>query len=125
PPLSINSHGFIADDSQEAAEISFPAVKDQMDRIGRERGWPPMSREQYETSRGPHGASFTGSPAEVAEKILSQHEIFEHDRFLIQFTVGSIPHPAVMRSIELFGTKVAPVVREEIRRRGVMTGSGF
>ena len=117
PPLSINSHGFIASDSQEAAEISFPSLKVMMDRIGRERGWPPMSRDQYEASRGVHGASFTGSPAEVTEKILWQHEIFEHQRFLIQFTVGSIPHDKVMRSIELFGTDVAPVVRREIERR--------
>ncbi len=117
PPLSINSHGFIAADSQEAADVSFPSVKVMMDRIGRERGWPPMTREQYEASRGLHGASFTGSPAEVTEKILFQHEIFDHDRFLIQFTVGSIPHDRVMRSIELFGTEVAPVVRREVERR--------
>jgi probable LLM family oxidoreductase len=119
PPLSINSHGFIADDSQEAADLSFPSVKVMMDRIGRERGWPPMTREQYEASRGLHGASFTGSPAEITEKILFQHEIFEHDRFLIQFTVGSIPHDRVMRSIELFGKEVAPVVRREVERRSV------
>ena len=117
PPLSINSHGFIAADSQEAADLSFPSVKTMMDRIGRERGWPPMTREQYEASRGLHGASFTGSPAEVVEKILFQHEIFDHDRFLIQFTVGSIPHDEVMRSIELFGTEVAPVVRRDVERR--------
>ncbi|MEA2651720.1 MAG: hypothetical protein QOI85_1441 [Chloroflexota bacterium] len=117
PPLSINSHGFIADDSQEAADLSFPSVKVMMDRIGRVRGWPPMTREQYEASRGLHGASFTGSPAEITEKILFQHEIFEHDRFLIQFTVGSIPHDRVMRSIELFGKEVAPMVRREVKRR--------
>ena len=117
PPLSINSHGFIAADSQEAADLSFPSVKTMMDRIGRERGWLPMTREQYEASRGLHGASFTGSPAEVVEKILFQHEIFDHDRFLIQFTVGSIPHDEVMRSIELFGTEVAPVVRRDVERR--------
>ena len=123
PPMSINSHGFIADDSQEAADVSFPSVKTMMDRIGRERGWPPMTREQYEASRGLHGSSFTGSPAEVTEKILYQHEIFEHERFLIQFTVGSIPHDKVMRSIELFGTEVAPVVRRETAAR-VSAGSG-
>ena len=123
PPMSINSHGFIADDSQEAADVSFPSVKTMMDRIGRERGWPPMTREQYEASRGLHGSIFTGSPAEVTEKILYQHEIFEHERFLIQFTVGSIPHDKVMRSIELFGTEVAPVVRRETAAR-VSAGSG-
>jgi probable LLM family oxidoreductase len=117
PPMSINSHGFIADDSQQAAEISFPGFKATMDRIGRERGWPPMSREQFEASRTLHGANFVGSPAEVVEKILFQHEIFHHDRFMVQFTVGTIPHNRVMRSIELFGTEVAPVVRREVAKR--------
>jgi probable LLM family oxidoreductase len=116
PPMSINSHGFIADDSQEAAEISFPGFKATMDRIGRERGWPPMSREQFEESRTLRGANFVGSPAAVIEKILFQHEIFHHDRFLVQFTVGTIPHDKVMRSIELFGTKVAPAVRRAVSR---------
>ena len=117
PPLSINSHGFIADDSAKAAEIAFGPTKLQMDRIGRERGWPPMTREQFEASRGLHGASFVGSPAEVTEKILFQQEIFGHDRFLIQLTVGSIPHEKVLRAIELFGTEVAPAVRAEVARR--------
>ncbi|MBA2569619.1 MAG: LLM class flavin-dependent oxidoreductase [Chloroflexi bacterium] len=117
PPLSINSHGLIADDSQVAADTVFPALKLTMDRIGKERGWPPMSREQFDTSRTLHGSNFVGSPPEIVEKILFQHEIFHHDRFLVQFTVGSLPHTTVMRSIELFGTQVAPMVREEVARR--------
>jgi probable LLM family oxidoreductase len=114
PALSINSHGLIADDSQVAAETVFPAMKATMDRIGRERGWPPMTREQFEAARSLHGANFVGSPAEMVEKILWQHEIFSHDRFLIQFTVGPLPHAAVMRAIELYGTKVAPEVRQAL-----------
>lgn len=114
PPMSINSHGFIADSSEEAAEIAYPPMKMMMDRIGRERGWPPMTREQFDESRTVHGSSFVGSPADVIEKILFQHEIFNHDRFLIQFTIGSIPHEKVMRSIELFGTEVAPAVRQAL-----------
>ena len=121
PPMSINSHGFIADDSQQASEISFPGFKATMDRIGRERGWPPMSRAQFEESRTLRGANFVGSPGEVVEKILFQYEIFGHDRFLVQFTVGTIPHDKVMRSIELFGTAVAPIVRREVEKR---TASG-
>ena len=117
PPFSINSHGFIADSSDEAAEIAFGPSKLMMDRIGRERGWPPMTREQFEASRGIDGASFVGSPDEVIAKILHQHEIFRHDRFLIQFTIGSIPHELVLRSIELFGTVVAPAVREAVASR--------
>jgi len=88
-----------------------------MDRIGRERGWPPMTRVQFEASRDLRGANFVGSPQQVIEKILFQHEIFGHDRFLVQFSVGTLPHRDVMRSIELFGTEVAPVVRREVRRR--------
>jgi probable LLM family oxidoreductase len=117
PALSINSHGFIAEDSREAADEAFPAFKATMDRIGRERGWPPMSRDQFEAARTLRGANFVGSPEEVIEKILFQHEIFRHQRFLIQFSVGTLPHPSIMRAIELFGTEVAPAVRAEVARR--------
>jgi probable LLM family oxidoreductase len=117
PALSINSHGFIADTSQAAADEAFPAFKTVMDKIGRERGWPPMARAQFDASLDLHGSSFVGSPGQVVEKILFQHEIFGHQRFLIQFSVGTLPHASIMRSIELFGTEVAPVVRREIERR--------
>ena len=114
PALSINSHGFVAPTSQAAADTAFPPFARMMDRIGRERGWPPMTRAAFEASRAPDGANFVGSPAEVAEKIVAQHAIFNHDRFLIQFSVGTLPHADVMRSIELFGTEVAPLVRREL-----------
>lgn len=117
PRLSINSHGFIADTSQEAMDLAYPAWKLQMDRIGRERGWAPMTRAQLEASATLRGADFIGSPQQVIEKILYQHEIFGHDRFLLQMTVGSIPHDKVLRSIELFGTVVAPAVRRAIGQR--------
>jgi probable LLM family oxidoreductase len=115
-PLSINSHGFVARTSQEAANEAFPAFKATMDRIGRERGWPPMTRAQFEASLGLHGANLVGSPQQVAEKILFQHELFGHDRFLIQLSVGTLPHRSLMRAIELFATEVAPVVRRELSR---------
>jgi alkanesulfonate monooxygenase SsuD/methylene tetrahydromethanopterin reductase-like flavin-dependent oxidoreductase (luciferase family) len=114
PPLSINSHGFIADTSQEAADIVYPSLKQTMDRIGRERGWAPLERPTFDASRTLRGASFIGSPQEVVEKILFQHEIFHHRRFLVQFSVGPVPHDRVMRSIELFGTEVAPAVRKAL-----------
>jgi alkanesulfonate monooxygenase SsuD/methylene tetrahydromethanopterin reductase-like flavin-dependent oxidoreductase (luciferase family) len=114
PPLSINGHGLVADTSQEAADIAFPAVKKMMDRIGRERGWPPLERPTFDASRTLRGSAYIGSPQEVIEKILFQHEIFQHRRFLVQFSVGSLPHATVMRSIELFGMEVAPVVRKEL-----------
>jgi len=124
PRLSINSHGFLADSSQAAAEIAFPAFKAQMDRIGRERGWPPMTREQFEFSRSLRGADFVGSPQEVVEKILFQHEIFGHDRFLLQLTVGTLPHRQGLRAIELLGTEVAPVVRRELAGKSPAQPSG-
>ena len=114
PALSINSHGFIAENSQEAADIAFPAFKVTMDKIGKERGWSPMTREQFEASRTLRGANVVGSPQEVIDKILYQHEIFGHDRFLLQMSVGSIPQKKLLRSIELFATEVAPAVSKEL-----------
>jgi alkanesulfonate monooxygenase SsuD/methylene tetrahydromethanopterin reductase-like flavin-dependent oxidoreductase (luciferase family) len=93
-----------------------------MDRIGRERGWPPMSRSDFDRARTLRGANFVGSPQEVIEKILFQHEIFGHERTLLQFTVGPMPHASVLRSIELFGTEVAPVVRRETADRSPAAG---
>ena len=117
PALSINSHGFIAETSQQAVDESFPHVAVMMNTIGRERGWRPITREQYEGEATLRGANFVGSPRQVIEKILFQHEIFEHDRFLVQFSVGSLPHAKLMRSIELLGTEVAPAVRKELAIR--------
>ncbi|MEP6892939.1 MAG: Atu2307/SP_0267 family LLM class monooxygenase [Gaiellaceae bacterium] len=112
--LGINSHGFIADTSQQALDDSYPFVKAMMDKIGRERGWPPHTRDQYEAAATLRGANFVGSPQQIVEKILFQHQLFRHDRFLVQFSVGTMPHKKIMRSIELFGTEVAPVVRKEL-----------
>ena len=116
PLLSINSHGYIAETSQRAIDESFPYAANMMNRIGRERGWQPMTREQYEAAATPRGANFVGSPQQVIEKILFQHELFRHDRFLVQFSVGSLPHDKLMRSIELLGSEVAPAVRAELAR---------
>jgi alkanesulfonate monooxygenase SsuD/methylene tetrahydromethanopterin reductase-like flavin-dependent oxidoreductase (luciferase family) len=88
-----------------------------MDQIGRERGWPPMERQDFDASLTLRGANFVGSPDDVIAKILFQHEIFGHDRFLLQFGVGTMSHAKIMRSIELYGTEVAPAVRAEIARR--------
>ena len=82
-----------------------------MTRIGRERGWPPTTRQDFDASRQLRGANFVGGPQEVIDKILFQYEIFKHDRFLMQMSVGPTPHALLMKSIELFGTTVAPVIR--------------
>jgi probable LLM family oxidoreductase len=122
-PLSINSHGFIADTRQEAIDVSFPAVQVVMNKIGRERGWLPMQREQYEASATLRGANFVGSPDDIIEKLLFQHELFGHQRFLLQMSVGTIPHDKLMHAIELLGTKVAPVVKAEIAQRLAKTNA--
>jgi alkanesulfonate monooxygenase SsuD/methylene tetrahydromethanopterin reductase-like flavin-dependent oxidoreductase (luciferase family) len=115
--LSINSHGLIADDLQEAADVAFPPFAAMMNRIGRERGWPPMRRGDFEQSRTLHGANAVGSPEEVAEKLLFHHEVFGHQRELVQMSVGTLAHDRIMHAIELFGTRVAPLVRDEVARR--------
>lgn len=112
-PVSINSHGFIADDAADAADTAFPPFAETMTRIGRERGWPPATRQQFDAERALHGALFVGDPQQVIDKIMVQYELFRHQRFLIQLTVGPMPHARVMRAIELLGTAVAPVVRRE------------
>jgi probable LLM family oxidoreductase len=117
PPLSINSHGYVAESSDRAADEFFPAYSAMMNRIGRERGWSGLTRQDFDALRTRRGALVVGSPGEVTEKILFQHELFGHQRFLAQMSVGSLPHDQVLRSLELFGTKVAPAVRAEVARR--------
>jgi probable LLM family oxidoreductase len=115
--VSINSHGLIEEDSRQAAEDAYGAYSYVMAKIGRERGWPPPSREQFEAERGPLGANLVGTPDEVAAKILYEHDLFGLDRFLIQMSVGTLPREKVLHSIELLGTKVAPIVHREIEPR--------
>ena len=116
-PVSINAHGLIADTSQAAADAAFPPYVETMGRIGRERGWPPPTRDRFEAERRSEGALLVGSPQEVTDKILAAHELFGASRFLIQFSVGPTPHDVVLRSIELFGTEVAPAVRRAVSPR--------
>jgi alkanesulfonate monooxygenase SsuD/methylene tetrahydromethanopterin reductase-like flavin-dependent oxidoreductase (luciferase family) len=113
-PLSINSHAYVAATSERAADEFFPGYAMMMNRIGRERGWAPMERQSFDALRTLRGALVVGSPEEVVEKILYQHQLFGHQRFMAQMSVGTMPHAQVMRSIELLGTEVAPVVRKEL-----------
>src|SRR3954454_11671326 len=112
--VSINSHAYVAESDEQAAEEFFPAYSAMMNRIGAERGWSPMVRPQFDALRSPRGALLVGSPETVARKIVAQHELFGHERFLAQMSVGPMPHAQVMRSLELFGTAVAPAVREAL-----------
>ncbi|MER8573798.1 LLM class flavin-dependent oxidoreductase [Mesorhizobium sp. M1338] len=110
---SINVHGFIAETTEQAADDFYGPQAEVMNRIGRERGWGPTSRAHFDQSRGPDGALFVGSPEQVAEKIVAQHKIFGNDRFLLQMAIGTMPHAKIMKAIELYGTRVAPIVRKE------------
>lgn len=112
-PVGINSHGFIADNSQQAAEDAYPPYAEVMTRIGRERGWPPATRQRFDAERSRRSALLVGNAQEVTEKILYEYELFRNQRFLIQLSVGTMPHRKIMRAIELFGTEVAPIVRRE------------
>lgn len=109
-PVGISSHGFIAEDSQDALDTAYPAHHLTMSKIGKERGWAPGTRAQFDNGAGPHGAYFIGSPQQIVDKILLQHEWFNHDRFGLQLSVGTLPHAKVMKAIELFGTQVKPAI---------------
>lgn len=112
--LAIHSHGYIADDSKKAADEFYGPYAYVMSKLGRERGWSPMNREQYETMRSPQGALLVGSPQQVIDKILYEHELFGNTRFLLHISVGTLPHAKVMRAIELLGAVVAPAVKKAL-----------
>ncbi|WP_353472385.1 LLM class flavin-dependent oxidoreductase [Salipiger sp. H15] len=110
--VSLNVHGFVGEDAKAAADLFFPAQKQVMDQIGRERGWPPQSRAQYDAGMGPEGAMFVGSPAQVVDKILGLREDLGFDRVTIQMAIGVIEHREMLKAIEVLGTKVAPELRK-------------
>ena len=115
--VAINTHAFVGETSSEADSAFAAPYLQMMNRIGRERGWPPSGRAQYEALRSPRGAVAVGAPEQVAEKILFEHELFGNNRYIGQMSVGAVAHADVLRSMELFGTKVAPLVRDEVARR--------
>lgn len=113
-PLAINSHFYAADASQQASDELFPTYQDMMNRIGRERGWAPLGRDQFESMRN-YGPLAVGSPQQIIDKILHFHELFKNTRYLAQLIGGQqFPHKQTLHAIELFGTKVAPVIRKEL-----------
>ncbi|HWK69194.1 MAG TPA: LLM class flavin-dependent oxidoreductase [Rhizobiaceae bacterium] len=114
---SINVHGFVAGTTQEAADDFYGPQAEVMNRIGRERGWGVTTRAHFDQARGPRGALFVGNPEVVAEKIVTHHRIFGNDRFLLQMAIGEMPHDKLMKAIELYGTKVAPLVRKETTKK--------
>lgn len=109
-PLAVHAHGYVADSEEQAAEEYYESYAIAMSRLGRERGWGPMTRIQYDMMRGPAGSLVLGDPEQVATKILAWKEILGISRFMLHVSVGTLPHDKVLRAIELLGTKVAPLV---------------
>jgi alkanesulfonate monooxygenase SsuD/methylene tetrahydromethanopterin reductase-like flavin-dependent oxidoreductase (luciferase family) len=124
PRVAINTHAFVGRTRAQANAAFAAPYLAMMNRIGRERGWPPAGRDQYEALASPRGALAVGSPEEVAEKLLFEYELFGHDRYVAQMSVGAVEHRDVLRSIELFGTEVAPIVRAEVARRQTPAPAG-
>ncbi|MBW8361858.1 MAG: LLM class flavin-dependent oxidoreductase [Kaistella sp.] len=112
--VGINNHIFIGENSQKAADDFFPHYAQMMDRVGKSRGWQPMTREQFEFMRVPEGSLMVGSVNEVVEKILYEHELFGFTRFFAQASMGFVPHELTMKSIKLFGTEVIPQVKRRL-----------
>ncbi len=112
--VSINSQGFVADDTEQVRDIYWPYYESVMNQIGKERGWPNITKDSFAASASPGGSLLLGDPKEVAEKIIAQHKIFAQDRFVIQVDIGTMPHDKVLKAIELLGKKVAPLVRAGI-----------
>jgi probable LLM family oxidoreductase len=114
--VASHSHGFIAEDTQEAADQFFPSTQQVMNLIGRERGWGHYNRSTYDAARSSEGALYVGDPETVAKKIISLRKNVGITRFFLHVPLGTMPHDQVMRAIELLGTEVAPRVREEVSR---------
>lgn len=110
-PLSVHAHGYVADTTEQAVEEFYPSYAAAMTVIGRERGWGPMTREQFDWMSGPEGSLVIGNPETVAEKILQWRDVLGVTRFELHPSVGTIPHDRILRVIELLGTKVAPMVK--------------
>jgi probable LLM family oxidoreductase len=111
-PIAVHSPGHVAPTDEEAREEIWPHYQAMMTRIGRERGWPPVTRAQFDHEVGPHGALCVGSPDTVAAKIINTVRVLGLSRFDLKYSNGALPHDKMLRSIELIGAKVAPRVRE-------------
>lgn len=112
--IGVHSHGYIAEESDQAALEFYPSYQYVMTQLGKERGWPPMSPQQYQGLRSKHGSLLVGDPNEVTDKILHYHELFGLTRFLLHISVGTLPHKQVLHAIELLGSKVKSAVNKAL-----------
>jgi probable LLM family oxidoreductase len=115
-PVASHSHGFVAENDEIAVEKFFPSTQKAMNKLGQERGWGPYSRATFDAARSLEGALYVGSPKTVAEKIIHLRKNVGITRFMLHCPVGTMPHDDVMKSIELLGKEVAPMVREELSK---------
>jgi len=113
----VHMHAFFGDDSKKIADEYYPIYSAQMDRVGRSRGWPPYQEQQYVTGRGVKGHLIIGDANESIDKILQMQELFGLSRFSAHMDVGGPSHKLMMRSIEIYGTKIAPKVREALKTK--------
>jgi probable LLM family oxidoreductase len=116
-PIGVHAPGHVARTDEQAREELWPHFLEQRSRIGKERGWPPPTRAQYDRECGPDGAVFVGSPETVTKKIVDTARTLELSRFDLKYANGAMPHPQLMSSIELIGREVAPRVREELAKK--------
>jgi probable LLM family oxidoreductase len=112
--VGVHMHSFFGEDSRQTAADYYPLYAAQMNRIGRQRGWPPYQQQQFEMGRGPQGHLLIGDASEAVDKILRMQELFGLTRFSAHMDVGGPSHASLMKSIEIFGTKIAPKVREAL-----------
>lgn len=112
--VGINNHMFIGEDGEKAADDFFPYYAQMMDRVGRSRGWQPMTREQFDFMRSPEGSLMVGSVEQVIEKMIYEYELFGFTRFFAQASLGFVPHEMTIKSIELFAKQVVPEVKKRL-----------
>jgi len=113
-PIGVHSPGHVAETDAQAKDEIWPHYAAMMTRIGRERGWPPMARDHFEREVGPDGSLYVGSAETVAAKIVKTVQVLGLSRFGMKYSAGGLPHDSLMRSIELYGTKVMPMVRKKL-----------
>jgi hypothetical protein len=114
--VGVHMHAFFGDDSKQIADEYYPVYSSQMDRVGSTRGWPPYQKEQYDIGRGSSGHLIIGDANEAIDKILYLHELFGLTRFSAHMDVGGPSHRSLMRSIEIYGTRIAPKVRAALKK---------
>ena len=112
--VGINNPMFIGEDGEKAADDFFPYYAQMMDRVGRSRGWQPMTREQFDFMQAPEGSLMVGSVEQVIEKMIYEYELFGFTRFFAQASLGFVPHEMTIKSIELFAKQVVPEVKKRL-----------